>query len=93
MKPFRIELSDQIHRLNRLVEDTRLPDEPEYPRLADSFGFDLDYLKGECSKQVNVLGAQLSLKAMQSLWIKEFNWNTEQDELNKSASYFSASER
>lgn len=57
VKTFHIQLSDELPRLKRLVKDARLPENPEYPGLADSFGFDLDYLRGNCLKQSNFLGA------------------------------------
>lgn len=43
--PFTVQLSDEVPRMLDLVRNTRLPEKPEYPRLGDSYGMDLNVLQ------------------------------------------------
>jgi hypothetical protein len=44
VEPFVIDLSTGVPRLRELVENTKLPDAPEYAHLADTAGIDLEVL-------------------------------------------------
>jgi len=46
VRPFKVDLSDRVPRMLKLIRENELPDEPEYPGLGASLGIDLDVLKG-----------------------------------------------
>jgi hypothetical protein len=46
VRPFKVDLSDRVPRMLKLIRENKLPDEPEYPGLGSSLGIDLDVLKG-----------------------------------------------
>jgi hypothetical protein len=64
--PFVIDLSAGLPRLRELVENTKLPEAPNYAHLADSAGIDLDVLK-----------------SMRTEWLNTFDWQKEQDKMNR----------
>jgi hypothetical protein len=45
VKPFKVNLSSEVPRMLKLIQDNKLPDKPEYPGVGSSFGIDLDVLK------------------------------------------------
>lgn len=45
VNPLHIDLSKEVPRMLDMINNTRLPDEPEYPGLGSSMGIDLDVLK------------------------------------------------
>ena len=45
VRPFSVDLEKDAIRMLRLIRNTRLPDEPEWPALGNSAGIDLDVLK------------------------------------------------
>ncbi|THG99743.1 hypothetical protein EW026_g2667 [Hermanssonia centrifuga] len=46
-QPFRVEIADdEVERMKRIIEDTRLPDSPPLPNASWDYGVDLDWLKG-----------------------------------------------
>lgn len=51
--PFTVQLGDEVPRMLDLVNNTRLPEKPEYPGLGDSYGMDLDVLKSFQDDWVN----------------------------------------
>lgn len=46
LRPFHIDLSQNVPRMLDLVRDYQLPKKPEYPGVGASKGIDLDVLKG-----------------------------------------------
>ncbi|PVH93144.1 alpha/beta-hydrolase [Periconia macrospinosa] len=64
--PFIVDLSAGVPRMRELVQNTRLPKDPEYPYLASSAGIDLDVLK-----------------FLRAEWLSKFDWQKEQDEMNR----------
>lgn len=46
VRPLEIDLSNGVPRMLSLINNTQLPDEPQYPGLGSTFGMDLDFLKG-----------------------------------------------
>lgn len=66
VNPFVIDLSIGVPRLRELVENTKLPDVPEYAHLADTAGIDLEVLN-----------------SMRIQWLSTFDWQKEQEELNR----------
>jgi|SRR5690242_13305998 len=46
VRPLKINLSNDVPRMLSLINNTQLPDEPQYPGLGSTFGMDLDLLKG-----------------------------------------------
>ena len=46
VRPFKIDLSAGVPRMLKLVNDTQLPEKPQYPNIGASEGIDLDVLKG-----------------------------------------------
>lgn len=63
---FKINLSERACRMSELIENTELPERPEYPGLDESLGIDLGVLK-----------------SLQKDWTTKFDWDAEQDSLNK----------
>ncbi|KAK0619597.1 Alpha/Beta hydrolase protein [Immersiella caudata] len=63
---FKVNLSDETPRMLKLIKESKLPDEPEYPGIGSTFGIDLDVLKG-----------------LKQQWLHDFDWNKQQDEINK----------
>jgi hypothetical protein len=45
VRPFKVDLSAGVPRMLDLVKNTRLPEKPEYPGVASSFGIDLGVLR------------------------------------------------
>ena len=45
VQPFVVNLSQNVPHMLQLINDTKLPDKPEYPGVGSSFGIDLDVLK------------------------------------------------
>lgn len=46
-RPFRVDVPvEEVQRMRRLIEDTRLPDSPPVPGATWNYGADLDWLKG-----------------------------------------------
>ncbi|KAH7413866.1 Alpha/Beta hydrolase protein [Phaeosphaeria sp. MPI-PUGE-AT-0046c] len=43
--PFEVDLSNEVPRMLDLIDNTRLPEKPEYPGVGNSYGIDLDVLK------------------------------------------------
>lgn len=46
VRPFTIDLSRGVPRMLKLINDTKLPEKPQYPNIGASEGIDLDVLKG-----------------------------------------------
>lgn len=46
VRPFTINLSRGVPRMVKLINDTQLPEKPQYPNIGASEGIDLDVLKG-----------------------------------------------
>ncbi|KAJ7451855.1 Alpha/Beta hydrolase protein [Mycena galericulata] len=68
LKPFEIDLSSEIPRLNVLVNNTRLPSKPLYPDVGSDKGIELEFLS---ELQTEWLGSPT------------FDWETQQAELNR----------
>ncbi|KAJ7449091.1 Alpha/Beta hydrolase protein [Mycena galericulata] len=68
IKPFTINLSSEIPRLNALVKNTRLPSKPLYPGVGSDKGIELEFLS---ELQTEWLG------------IPTFDWETQEAELNR----------
>ncbi|KAJ7451854.1 Alpha/Beta hydrolase protein [Mycena galericulata] len=68
VKPFRVDLSSEIPRLNALVKNTRLPTTALYPDAGSDKGIELDFLS---ELQTEWLGSPT------------FDWETQQAELNQ----------
>ncbi|KAJ7449089.1 Alpha/Beta hydrolase protein [Mycena galericulata] len=68
IKPFTINLSSKIPRLNALVNSTRLPRKPLYPGVGSDKGIELEFLS---ELQTEWLGSPT------------FDWETQQAELNR----------
>ncbi|KAJ7505852.1 Alpha/Beta hydrolase protein [Mycena galericulata] len=68
IKPFTIDLSSEIPRLNALVNNTRLPSKPLYPDVGSDKGIELEFLS---ELQTEWLGSPT------------FDWETQQTELNR----------
>jgi hypothetical protein len=70
LQPFIINLNEDVDRLLELSRATLLPDSPEYPGDNDSTAAGID---------LNIL------KSLRGQWTTEFDWQTEQDDMNRSA--------
>jgi hypothetical protein len=71
VKPFRIDLGAKIPRLNSVVKNTRLPVKDLYP--------------GVGSDKISDKGISLeSLRGLRTDWLENFDWETQQAELNRS---------
>ncbi|KAL8987284.1 MAG: hypothetical protein Q9169_008714, partial [Polycauliona sp. 2 TL-2023] len=46
VQPFKIDLSASVPRMLKLINDTQLPEKPQYPNIGATEGIDLDVLKG-----------------------------------------------
>ncbi|KAJ7369067.1 Alpha/Beta hydrolase protein [Mycena albidolilacea] len=70
VKPFRIDLGAKIPRLNSVVKNTRLPAKDLYP--------------GVGSDKISDKGISLeSLRGLRTDWLENFDWETQQAELNR----------
>lgn len=45
VRPFKVDLSNEVPRMLDLIKNTRLPETPEWPGIGNSYGMDLDVLK------------------------------------------------
>ncbi|KAJ7368998.1 Alpha/Beta hydrolase protein [Mycena albidolilacea] len=75
VKPFRIDLGSEIPRLKSLVKNTRLPAK--------------DLSPGDVgSDKISYKGLSLdSLRGLQTDWVENFDWETQQAELNQFSHY------
>jgi hypothetical protein len=71
VKPFRIDLGSEIPRLKSLVKNTRLPAKDLYPGDVGS-------------DKISYKGLSLdSLRELKTDWVENFDWETQQAELNQ----------
>ncbi|KAJ7849806.1 Alpha/Beta hydrolase protein [Mycena olivaceomarginata] len=75
VKPFRIDLGSEIPRLKSLVKNTRLPAKDLYPGDVGS-------------DKISYKGLSLdSLRGLKTDWVENFDWETQQAELNQFSHY------